>query len=143
MQAARRLIGLAGKLAARVKRGEDNLQRAFLRKARVRVDRDAAPVVGDAAGSVGVQLNLDPAGVARHRLVHRVVQHLGDEVVERAFIRAADIHAGALANRLQSLQHLNGGGVICFRCGVVCEEVLRGLGGGHWLFRICSFCCAY
>jgi hypothetical protein len=61
---------------------------------------------------VFVQLHLDAVGVARHRLVHRVVEHLGHQVVQRALVGAADIHAGALADGLQPLQHLDGGGVV-------------------------------
>ena len=57
--------------------------------------------------AVGVQLELDAAGVAGHRLVHGVVEHLGDQVVQRALVGAADIHAGPAAHRLQPLQDLD------------------------------------
>jgi hypothetical protein len=63
-------------------------------------------------GAVGVQLDLDAGGVAGDGLVHRVVQHLGHQMVQRALVGAADIHAGALADGLQPLQHLDGGGVV-------------------------------
>jgi hypothetical protein len=78
----------------------------------MRIDRDAAAVVADGDGVVGVQLHLDAAGVAGHRLVHRVVEDLGHQMVQRAFVGAADIHAGPLADGLQPLQHLDGGGVV-------------------------------
>ncbi len=90
---------------------------------RVRVDRDAAAVVADGDGEVVVQLHLDPGGVAGHGLVHRVVEDLGDEVMERAFVGAADIHAGALADRLQPFEHLDGGGVVVVR--LAGKEVVR------------------
>ena len=112
MQAAGGLVGLAGELAAGVERAEDHLQRRLAGELRVRVDRDAAAVVADGDGVVGVELDLDAVGVAGDGLVHGVVEDLGDEVVQRALVGAADIHAGALADRLQPLEHLDGGGVV-------------------------------
>ena len=44
--------------------------------------------------------------------VNRVVEHLEHAVVQAAFVRVADIHAGPLAHRLQTLQFVNFGGVI-------------------------------
>ena len=50
--------------------------------------------------------------MARDRLVHGVVEHLGEEVMHGLLVGAADIHAGAPAHRLEPLQHLDvGGGV--------------------------------
>ena len=51
-------------------------------------------------------------GVAGHRLVHGIVDHLGEEVVQRLLVGAADIHAGPAANRLEPLQHLDIGRVV-------------------------------
>jgi hypothetical protein len=112
VEAAGGLVGLARELAARVERAEDDLERGLAGELRVRVHRDAAAVVADGDGVVGVKLDLDAGGVARHRLVHRVVEDFGDEVVERAFVGAADVHAGALADRLEPLEHLDRGGVV-------------------------------
>ena len=57
-------------------------------------------------------------GVACHRLVHGVVEHLGEEVVHRLLVGAADIHAGAPAHGLKALQHLDiGGGVSLLGAG--------------------------
>lgn len=112
MQTARGLVGLARELAARVQRAEDHLERRFVWELRVRVDRNAPAVVADGDGVIGVQFHLDPVGMARDRLVHRVVEHFGHHVVQRAFIGAADIHAGAFADGLQPLQHFDGGGIV-------------------------------
>ncbi len=60
----------------------------------------------------GVELDLDAGGVAGDRLVHGVVEHLGEEMVQRLLVGAADIHAGPAADRLQPLQHLDVGGVV-------------------------------
>lgn len=62
----------------------------------------------DRQEAFSVQLDLDQLGMAGHGLVHGVVQHLGEQVVERPLIRAADVHAGAFADRLQTLQYLDG-----------------------------------
>ena len=79
----------------------------------MRVDRDAAAVVAHGQDAVGLELELDAVGVAGDRLVHGVVQHLGDEMVQGALVGAADIHAGAAAHGLEPLQDLDVlGGVI-------------------------------
>ena len=54
-----------------------------------------------------------------HRLVHRVVQDFGRQVMEGIDVGAADIHARTAADRLKPLQHLDVLGGI-------------GLGGGGW-----------
>ena len=107
VQAARGGIGLALELAARMERGHDDLERRLAGKFGVRVDRDAAAIVGDGQAIAGVERDLDAGRMARDRLVHAVVDHFGGEVMQRAFVGAADIHAGAAANRLQPLQHLD------------------------------------
>ena len=65
------------------------------------------PLSRTVSAVAGVELELDALGVAGHRLVHGVVQHLGDQMVQRPLVGAADIHAGAPADRLQALQHLD------------------------------------
>ena len=125
MQAAGGLVGLAVELAARVQRGHDDFERGLVREFRVRVDRDAAAVVGDRQEAVGVELDLDAGGVAGDRLVHRVVDHLGEEVVQRLLVGAADVHAGAAAHRLQAFEHLDVGG------GVAVGGVGRTAGAGR------------
>ena len=78
----------------------------------MRIDRNAAAVVGDGEPAVRLQRHLDEGGVAGDRLVHGVVEHLGEEVVQGGFVGAADIHARPPAHGLQPLQHLDGGRVI-------------------------------
>ena len=73
----------------------------------MRIDRDAAAIVAHDDAAIGVELELDAAGMAGDRLVHRVVEHFGDEVMERALVGAADIHAGAAADRLQPFEDLD------------------------------------
>ena len=54
-----------------------------------------------------MERDLDPARVAGDRLVHRIVEQFGDEVMQRPLIGAADEHAGPAAHRLQPLQNLD------------------------------------
>ena len=112
VQAAGGLIGFAFEFAPRMKRAQDHLKRAFVGKLGVGINWYAAAIVPDGTGAIFMQLDLDPAGMARDSLVHRVVENLGHQMVQGTLIRAADIHTGAFAYRLQPLKHLDGGGVI-------------------------------
>ncbi len=112
VQAARRRIGLATELAARMQRGEDHLQRAEILELGMRIDRDAAAIVAHAEDVAGLQLHVDGGRMPGHRLVHGIVEDLGGQVVQRALVGAADIHAGAAADRLEPFQDLDvAGGV--------------------------------
>ena len=98
-------------LAAGVQDGQHDLGRrlaAFL----VDVDGDAAAVVADGAGAVGVQDDLDAVAVTGERLVDGVVDRLVHEVVQTVRARIADVHRGALADCLEPLEDLDvAGGV--------------------------------
>ena len=78
-------------------------------------DRNAAAVVGDGQEAFGVEMDLDEVGVAGHRLVHRVVDDFGEEVVQRLFVGAADIHARTHANRLEAFENADRGRVVVCR----------------------------
>ncbi len=56
--------------------------------------------------------DLDAFAVAGQVLVDRVVQHLEDAVVQPALVGVADVHAGALPDRLEALQLVDLGGVV-------------------------------
>ena len=101
VQSARGLVGAAVELAARVQLGHDDFERGDLRKFRVRVDRHAAPVVEHAQIAALLERDLDEGGVAGDRLVHRIVDHFGKEMMERVRIGPAHIHARPPAHRLQ------------------------------------------
>ena len=58
-------------------------------------------------GKFGGKLDLDPVGVAGERLVHGVVDHLGEQVVQRLLVGAADIHARPPPHRLEPFQHFD------------------------------------
>ena len=105
----------------------------------MRIDGDAAAVVGDRDRAVGQRLDRDEGRMARHRLVHRVVDHLGEEVVQRLLVGAADIHAGPAAHRLEAFEHLDiPGGIAGFGAGGSrrdLERAARGLGDAEQVVR--------
>ncbi len=75
--------------------------------------------------AVRVERDVDAAGVAGHRLVHGVVDHFGEEVMQARLVGAADIHAGPPAHRLQPFQDLDRGRRIA---GLVGRAVARDRG---------------
>ena len=107
VQTARSPIGLAAEFAARMEGRQDHFERRSVREPRMRIDRDAAAVITDSDPVTGAELDLDAGGMAGDRLVHRIVEDFGDEVMQPALVGAADIHPGAAANRLQPLQDLD------------------------------------
>ena len=81
MEAAGGLVDLRIELSARMKRRHDDFEGRLLREFRVRIDRDAAAVIGHREPAAFLQLHLDEGGVAGHRLVHGIVDHLREEVM--------------------------------------------------------------
>ncbi len=127
VQTARGLIDLGVELAARMQRGHDDLERGLVLELRMRIDRNAAAVVGHGQKSVGIELHLDERGVARHGLIHRVVDDFREEVVQRLFVSTADIHARPAPDRLQALENLD----VCRTVAVGC--VARAIGASRRL----------
>jgi len=78
----------------------------------MRVDGNTATIVNDRQAITRRQCNFDTRCVPRNGLVHGVVEHFGSEVMIGALINAADIHAGAAADRLQTFKNLYRGSVI-------------------------------
>ena len=115
VQAAGGFVDLGIEFAAGVQRAHDHFERRLVLEFRMRIDRDAAAVVGDGDEAVGLHLDLDAVGMAGERLVHGIVDHLGEQVVQRLLVGAADIHAGAAAHRFEPLEHLN---VLCGVAGL-------------------------
>ncbi len=107
VQAARGLVDLGLELAAGVQRAHDHFERRLVAEFGMRIDRDAAAIVGDRDEAVRVHLDFDPIGIAVDRLVHGVVDRLGEQVMQRLLVGAADIHAGPPADRLEPFEHLD------------------------------------
>ena len=69
--------------------------------------------------------------MAGHGFVHGVVQDFRSQMVQSAFVRAADVHAGAAANGLQAFQNLD---VLSRIIAIGCRGgFFRGLGSGWGL----------
>ena len=126
VQPARGLVGVAAEFAARMQHRQDDLERRFLGKAGMRIDRDAAAVVAHGDPALGAQFQFDAVAWPGDRLVHRVVERLGGEVMQPAFVGAADIHAGAAAHRLQAFEDLDvlGGVAVGGLAGPCCRKDL-------------------
>ena len=111
VQAARDLVAVLVELAAGVQLGQRDLGgRALGLVLVVHLDagRDAAAVVEHRDRVVGVDGDDDVVAVAGQRLVDRVVDHLEHQVVQAGAVGGvADVHAGALAHRLQALEDLD------------------------------------
>ncbi len=69
--------------------------------------RDAGAVINHPHRPVGQEGHLNLVGVAVHRLIARVVENLHQQVMEAVGAGRADVHAGALAHRLQAFQNLD------------------------------------
>ena len=126
MQAARDLVGILVELAAGMELGHHHFGRRNA-LGRVHVGGNAAAIVDDGAGAIGVEGDGHQVGMAGQRLVDGVVDDLIDHVVQaRAVIGVADIHAGALAHGVEALQDLDGIGAVFIEI----RPVFRGRCGG-------------
>ena len=135
VQPAGHLVGVLVEFPAGMQLGHDDLGRrnAFLG---VDIDRNAAPVVAHGDRAVAVQHHLDGIAEAGQRLVDRVVHHLVDHVVQAgAVLGIANIHAGALAHRLEAAQDPDGLGAVlrARRLLGILIEVLFARGFSHFL----------
>ena len=58
----------------------------------------------DGNGAVDMNCHFDAIALACQMFIHGIVQHLAHAMMQRAFICAANIHAGLFAHGLQSLK---------------------------------------
>ena len=109
VQTAGNLIALAAELTAGMQDGINHRDRG---DAHFGVDThgDAAAVIGDTDDIAFQDLGFDMGAVACQRLIYGVIHDLVYQVVQAARACGTDIHTGALADRFQSLQHLD----LCF-----------------------------
>ena len=100
-----------------MKRRQNHFQRRLVLELGMSVNRDATPVVANGEGPICEKLNLDPGGVTGDGLVHGVIEYFRRQMMTRALVCAANIHAGAEPDRLQSFKDLNilGGVIRVFR----------------------------
>ena len=113
VEAAGDLVAAAAELAAGVEDGIDHLQ-GGLAGLRLDVHGDAAAIVGDGDGIALVDDDVDLIAVAGQGLVDGVVHDLVDQVMKAGSAGGADVHTGALAHGLETLQDLDLAGVVGF-----------------------------
>ena len=119
VQTAGDLIAPAlAELAARVQDRQDDLEGGLALFGHRR-DRDAGAVVDHRDRVVGMNRHRDEVVAAGQRLVDGVVDDLVDEMVQSPLTGRADVHAGAFADGLEALEHLDVLGVVCLRCGAL------------------------
>ena len=80
-------------------------------------DRDTATVVGDGEVAFGVEFDLDEIGMSGYGFVHRVVDDLGKQMVQGAFVGSANIHARSAPDRLETFQNLDRRSIILVTTG--------------------------
>jgi len=100
VQAAGSIVSLAAEFTARIQRRHYHFKGRFVFIFRMRIDRNAAPIITHGQAIALHHFDLDKAGMARNRLIHGVVDDLGKQMVHGAAVSAANIHARAAAHRL-------------------------------------------
>ena len=119
VQTARRLVGLVRELAAGVEHSQHHLQSGLVFIFGVRIDGNAAAIIGDGDIALRVNHDLDPVRPAGNGLVHRVVEDFREQVVIGALVRAANIHARTSSDGLQAFEDLDvGSGIPRSRSGL-------------------------
>jgi len=112
VQATGDLVGIVVELSAGMEHGHDHLGSGATLLL-VIVHGDATAVVPYRNGTVGMDGDIDVAAVAGQGLVDGVVDHLEDHVVQaRAIVGIADVHARALAHRIEALEDLDVRGIV-------------------------------
>src|SRR6185369_3190430 len=112
-------------LASRMQDGEHDLDGGTAELG-VDVDGDAATVVEDRDAAVLEDGHLDGVRDAGLRLVDGVVDDLPDEMVESVDAGRADVHRRPLAHGLESLEHLDGRGVVVGRHALDAGAAIEG-----------------
>jgi hypothetical protein len=91
---------------------------------RMEIDGNAAAVVDDRHAIVDVDFNLDLITEAGERLVDGIIHDFVNEVMQAPLTGVADVHSGALANRVEAFKDLNIiGTVMGWRCGFVRSHI--------------------
>ena len=105
VQTAGDLVAPAAELAACVQHGENDLKCA-LAGLLLNINGDAAAVIGDGNDVARLYDYLDTVAVACKRLIDGVIDNFIHKVVQTRRRGRADVHARALSDCLQTLEHL-------------------------------------
>ncbi len=106
---------IAGVLTAELATGvEDGVDNSDSGQAGICLDihRDAAAIIRDLNDVAFQNFNFDVVAVTCQSLIDGVIHDLVHQMVQAALTGGADIHTGALAHRLQTLQDLDLAGVV-------------------------------
>ena len=103
VRAAGKFVAALAVFAAGVQRRQNQLDAGNF-VLRMNVHRNAAAVVADGNRAVHVDRHLDLVAVAGEMFVHGIIQHFAHAMMQRALVRAADIHAGLLAHGLEPFE---------------------------------------
>jgi hypothetical protein len=136
VEAAGVFVGALAEFAAGVEVGEDEFD-GWDTEFRVGIDGDAAAVVADRAGTVGVEGDVDGFAESGEVFVDGVVEDFEDAVVEASFVGVADVHAWAFADGFEAFEFIDLGGTVGgvwlsrLLVGIV-RGIVIGHGGGVW-----------
>jgi len=111
VESAGDLVGVAVELASCMQLGEDDFQGGAV-ELRVGIYGDAATVVPDGNHISIEQTDVYPITEPCLGFIDAVVHHLPDEVMKPGLAGRADVHAGALPDRLESFEDLDRSGVV-------------------------------
>jgi hypothetical protein len=106
MEATGDLIGSFAEFAAGVEVGHDQFKCRHLVFG-MHVDRNAAAVILNGDGTLGMEGYLDGGTIAGEGLVNGVVDDLENAVMEAPFIGISDVHVGPLADPVETFQFFN------------------------------------
>ena len=106
VQTAGNLVAVAAELTARMQDGEDDFEGGNAHLG-MDADRDTAAVVRNTDDIIGFDGDFDVGTVPGERLVDGVIDDLVDQMMQTAFGGRTDVHAGAFAHGLETLEHLD------------------------------------
>ncbi len=107
VEAAGNFVGVAVEFSAGVEDGENDFGGGTLFGG-VHVDGNAAAIVDDRDGIVGVHGDVDFIGKTGHGFVDGIVDNFPDQVMQTHLAGGTDVHGGAQTNGFESAKDLDG-----------------------------------
>ncbi len=106
MQTAGNLITVLVKFSAGMKFGKSDFSSTslwFVLIAHLYIGRNTTSVVNDGDGFIAIDGDVDVISIAGQGFIDRIINDLKDKVMKPCSVRRiADVHAGTLANSLQT-----------------------------------------
>src|SRR5688572_32300138 len=101
--------------------------------------KNSEPNVANGNRAIDVNRNDDMVAVTGQVLVDGIVEHFKDAVVQAALVGIADVHAGALANRFETLEFIDLRRVV-FLAAVNSDRKSTRLNSSHSQISYAVFC---